>query len=120
VRQAISQSSNPWEQSFSFGEIHGQHSQMVSDSLELRSIRSIRSEKKFLKHNRVNGEANKTSCLGRKQLRRRWITSEVSNDHVCIQENEWPLRVGALATFERLGFGHLFHFLIVLYANAAF
>src|SRR5712691_8128813 len=68
VRQPIPQGSYSREQSFSFSEIHRQHSQMISNVLELRSACGVSCEKELLKHNRVNGEANATSCFGRKQL----------------------------------------------------
>lgn len=115
VRHAIPHSSYPWEQRFSFGEIHRQHSQMISNELELRTARGIYREKQFLKHNRVNGEANTASCLGSKQLCRRWITPEVFNDHVCVEEHEWLVCVGALTVFDLIGLGQLFHFFIVIH-----
>src|SRR5438045_1899038 len=82
---------------------------MISNVLELRSACGVSCEKEFLKHNRVNGESNATSCFRRKQLCRRRITAEVSNDHVCVKKHEWPLCVRTFATFEQLGFGHLLH-----------
>src|ERR1700680_2131177 len=91
---------------------------MISNVLELRSTCGVSREKEFLKHNRVNGEANATSCLGGKQLCRRRITSEVSNDHVCVQKHEWPLCVRTLATFERLGLGPLLPLFIVRWGGA--
>jgi hypothetical protein len=45
VGQAISQGSYPRQESFGLCEIHRQHSEMVSDSLELRLASGIRSEK---------------------------------------------------------------------------
>jgi hypothetical protein len=66
MRQPIPQCSYSREQRFSFCEIHRQHSQMVSDSLELRSSGRIRGEKKFLNDNRVNGEADAAIRLGGK------------------------------------------------------
>ncbi len=86
---------------------------MISNVLELGSICGVSREKQFLQHNRVHGEANAASCFGGKQLCRRRITSEVSDDHICVQKHEWPLGVRTLATFERLGLGHLFHLFIV-------
>jgi len=66
MSQAIPKSSYLWEKSFSFCEIHWQHSQMVPDSFELGSSSGIRGEQKFLNNNWVNGEADAAIRLGGK------------------------------------------------------
>jgi hypothetical protein len=109
VRQATSQSAHSREQSFSFREIHWQHSQMISDPFELRPISRVRREKQFLKHNRVNGEANKAIRFGGKQLCCRRVAPKVSEDHVCVQEHEWWPSIRMSTLLQRLGCNHLFH-----------
>jgi hypothetical protein len=85
VCQPIPQSPYSWEQSFSLCEIYWQHSQMVSDLFELRPTSGIRSQKQFLKHNWVNGEANAAIRFRGKHLCRRRVTPEVADNHVCVQ-----------------------------------
>ena len=113
VRQAIPQRLCQRDQSFSFGEINRQNSQVISDLFKFRPIRDIPREKHILKHNPVNGNPNASSGLCGKQLYRCWITLDVSDDYVGVQEHEWALLVSGPAAFERLRLGHLFHFSIV-------
>jgi hypothetical protein len=113
VHQSAPQRSRARDQSFSFGEVNWQHSQMISNLFKFGLVHGIRCEKQFLKHNVVNGNANTTLSLRGKQLNRRWITLHVSDDYAGVQEHEWTRRVRALATFEHLRLGHLFHVSIV-------
>ena len=95
--QAISESSHARQQSFSLCEIHWQHSQMVSDSFELRLAGSIRSEKQFLEHNWVYGETNAAFGLSGEQLSCRRLSPKVSHNYVRVQEHERPLPIGTFA-----------------------
>jgi len=113
VGQAIQLSAQLRDQSLSFGQINRQYAQMISDFVELGATRTVNGQKQFLKHNRIDSYPNSPLCFRGKQLYRRWITSDVSDDHVRIQENEWLIRVRTLAISERLGISHLFHTFIV-------
>jgi len=86
---------------------------MVSDSFELRPVRSIRREKQFLEHNRIYGKTNAAFGFSGEQLRCRGLAPKVSDDHVRVQEHERSLSIGTFALFERLRLRHLFHFSIV-------
>jgi hypothetical protein len=112
VHQAIPQSPYSWEQSLSLREIHRQQSQMVPDSFELRPASSIGGKKQFLKHYRVNGEADTAVRFGGKQRRCQRIALEISDDYVCVQEHKRPISVGTLALCQ-LGFDCLLHVFIV-------
>jgi hypothetical protein len=98
VRHAILQCPRSWDQSLSLGEIKRQHSQVISNLFKFGPIRGIRSEKQFLKHNVVNSNANTARCLRGKQLNRRWITTDVSDDYAGVEEHEWMRRVRAFAS----------------------
>jgi len=57
------------QKGFGLCKIHRQHSEVVSNSFELRLASSIRGEKQFLKHDRVHSETNAAFRLRREQLR---------------------------------------------------
>ena len=82
---------------------------MVSNSLELRPVSSIRSEEQFLKHNRVYGETDAAFGLSGEQLRRRRFPLKVSNDNVRVQEHERSRAIRTFTPFDWPGFRHLFH-----------
>jgi len=72
---------------------------MISDLFKFRPIRDIPREKQLLKNNAVNSNANTARCLRGKQLNRRRITTDVSDDYAGVQEHEWARRVRAFASF---------------------
>jgi len=86
---------------------------MISDLFEFGATRTVNGQEEFLKHDRVHSDPNSPRRFRGKQLNRRRITSDVSDDHVGVQEYEWLLCVRAFAVLERLGMGHLFHSFIV-------
>ena len=112
VRQAVPQRSYSRQQSFSLGEIHREDTQMISNLFEFRPT-SVSGQKEFLKHNRVNGQANLAICFGGKQLRRRWIATKVFDDHVRVHKHEWLLCFGTIILLEQFRFSHLSHALII-------
>jgi hypothetical protein len=113
MRHPIAQSSRSWNQSFSFGQINRQYAQMISDLFEFGATRTVYGQKEFLKYDRVYSDPDTPRCLGGKQLHGCWIASDVSDDHVGVQEHQWLIRLRTPAVLERLGIGHLFHSFIV-------
>ena len=77
---------------------------MIPDLIEFRQSRRVRKEE-FLKNNRIHGEANPIGGFRGKELRSRRVTTQVSNDHLRIEEHEWPHRARPRIEFELLRIG---------------
>src|ERR1035438_3194695 len=67
----------------------------------------------FLKHNRVNGEADTPLRFGGKQLYGRRLAPEIAEHDVRIQECKWRRMVGAFSSGLRFEFDHLLHVPII-------
>ena len=113
VGQVISQSSYSRQQSFSFCEIERKHSEMISNSFELRSVISICCKKQFLKNDRIHSKTNAAFRFSREQLHCGQFATKVSDDDVSIKKHERSLTFRTVVLFERLWAPHLLHFFIV-------
>ena len=99
VRQPVPERAHAGQQSFGLCDVNRQDPQVVPDLFELRPRGGVRGQQEFLKDDRIHREANAALGFGGKQLRRGGVPTQVSKDHVRVQEHQGTFLIGVRVLF---------------------